>query len=87
MIEKLKLTIKKLRQEQFGQSSEHGVLLDQLEQQLADLEEDGAGRDCGVDGVAGKTTVASLSAASRRLSAQNTTRIRSFLVCDSEVSH
>jgi transposase len=39
LIEKLKLTIKKLRHEQFGQSSERGVLLDQLELQLADLEE------------------------------------------------
>jgi len=40
LIEKLKYTIKKLRHEQFGQSSERGTLLDQLELQLADLEED-----------------------------------------------
>jgi transposase len=39
LIEKLKLTIKKLRHEQFGPSSERGALLDQLELQLADLEE------------------------------------------------
>jgi len=39
LIEKLKLTIKKLRHEQFGVSSERGALLDQLELQLADLEE------------------------------------------------
>jgi transposase len=39
LIEKLKLTIKKLRHEQFGQSSERGALLDQLELQLADLKE------------------------------------------------
>lgn len=38
LIEKLKLTIKKLRPEQFGQPSEQGALLDQLELQLADLE-------------------------------------------------
>ncbi|WFU77154.1 IS66 family transposase zinc-finger binding domain-containing protein [Bradyrhizobium sp. CB2312] len=38
LIEKLKLTIKKLRHEQFGQSSERGALLDQFELQLADLE-------------------------------------------------
>jgi hypothetical protein len=31
LIEKLKLTIKKLRHGQFGQSSERGALLDQLE--------------------------------------------------------
>src|ERR1700751_734911 len=42
LIEKLKLTIKKLRHEQFGQSSERGSLLDQLELQLADLEENAA---------------------------------------------
>src|ERR1700745_4068832 len=42
LIEKLKLTIKKLRHEQFGQSSERGSLLDQLELQLADLEENTA---------------------------------------------
>jgi len=42
LIEKLKLTIKKLRHEQFGQSSERGALLEQLELQLADLEENAA---------------------------------------------
>jgi hypothetical protein len=42
LIEKLKYTIKKLQHEQFGQSSERRVLLDQLELQLADLEEDAA---------------------------------------------
>jgi transposase len=40
LIEKLKYTIKKLRHEQYGQSSERSALLDQLELQLADLEED-----------------------------------------------
>jgi transposase len=40
LIEKLNYTIKKLRHEQFGQSSERGALLDQLELQLAELEED-----------------------------------------------
>jgi len=45
LIEKLKITIKKLRHEQFGQSSERGSLLNQLELQLADLE-----RDCGAAG-------------------------------------
>src|SRR5256884_9575038 len=42
LIEKLKFTIRKLRHERFGQSSERGGLLDQLELQLADLEEDAA---------------------------------------------
>ncbi|WP_354232398.1 hypothetical protein [Bradyrhizobium sp. F1.4.3] len=45
LIEKLKLTIKKLRHEQFGQSSERGALLDQLELQLANLEENAAQAD------------------------------------------
>jgi transposase len=40
LIEKLKFTIAKLRHEQFGQSSERGALLEQLELQLAGLEED-----------------------------------------------
>jgi transposase len=42
LIEKLKYTIRKMRHERFGQSSERGTLLDQLELQLADLEEDAA---------------------------------------------
>ena len=42
LIEKLKYAIRKLRHERFGQSSERGELLDQLELQLADLEEDTA---------------------------------------------
>jgi transposase len=39
LIEKMKFTIAKLRHEQFGQSSERGALLEQLELRLADLEE------------------------------------------------
>jgi transposase len=42
LIEKLKYTIKKLRHERFGQSAERGALLEQLELELADLEEDAA---------------------------------------------
>jgi len=42
VIEKLDYTIKKLRHEQFGQSSERSALLDQLELQLSDLQEDAA---------------------------------------------
>jgi transposase len=40
LIDKLKFTIRKLRHERFGQPSERGTLLDQLEPQLADLEAD-----------------------------------------------
>ncbi|HLH92157.1 MAG TPA: IS66 family transposase [Xanthobacteraceae bacterium] len=42
LIEKLKFMIAKLRHEQFGQSAERGAILDQLELQLADLEENAA---------------------------------------------
>jgi transposase len=40
LIEKLKYTIAKLRHERFGQSSERSAILEQLELQLAELEED-----------------------------------------------
>jgi transposase len=40
LIEKLKYTIAKLRHEKFGQSSERGAILEQLELSLSDLEED-----------------------------------------------
>jgi len=43
LIEKLKFTIRKLRHDRFGQSSERGALLDQLE--LPDLEADAAQAD------------------------------------------
>ena len=45
LIEKLKFTIRKLQHDRFGQSSERGALLDQLELQLADLEADAAQAD------------------------------------------
>ena len=60
LIAKLKFTIKKLRHEQFGQSSERGVLLEQLELQLADLEENAAQAETAAQmAAADKTTVAS----------------------------
>jgi transposase len=40
LIEQMKLTIAKLRHERFGQSSERGAVLEQLELQLADMEAD-----------------------------------------------
>ena len=57
--DKLKYTIKKLRHEQFGQSSERGTLLDQLELQLIDLEENAAEADTAAEMTAEKITVAS----------------------------
>jgi transposase len=59
LIEKLKLTIKKLRHEQFGPSSERGALLDQRELQLTDLEENAAQAETAAQLVAAdKITVA-----------------------------
>jgi transposase len=52
LIEKLKFTIRKLRHERFGQSSERGTLLDQLELQLADLEADAAQAQVGAQMIA-----------------------------------
>jgi transposase len=40
LIEKMKLAIAKLRHKRFGQSSEKGALLEQLELQLSELQED-----------------------------------------------
>jgi transposase len=40
LIEQMKFTIKKLRHEQFGQSSERHGMLEQLELSLAEMEED-----------------------------------------------
>jgi transposase len=42
LIEQMKFTIAKLKHERFGQSSERSAVLEQLELQLADLEEDAA---------------------------------------------
>src|SRR6266511_413046 len=42
LIEKLKYTIAKLRHDKFGQSSERGATLEQLELALAEMEEDAA---------------------------------------------
>ena len=43
LIEQMKFTIKKLRHEQFGQSSERHAVLEQLELSLAEMEEDAGG--------------------------------------------
>jgi transposase len=55
LIEKLKFTIRKLRHDRFGQSSERGELLDQLELQLADLEADAAQAEAMAQMAAGST--------------------------------
>ncbi|HTV29681.1 MAG TPA: IS66 family transposase [Xanthobacteraceae bacterium] len=56
LIEKLKNTIRKLRHERFGQSSERGALLDQLELQLADLEENAAEAEAVAEKIAAPTS-------------------------------
>jgi transposase len=55
LIEKLKFTIRKLRHDRFGQSSERGALLDQLELQLAHLEADAAQADAAAQMAVGST--------------------------------
>jgi len=52
LIEKLKYTIRKLRHERFGQSSERATLLDQLELQLAELEENAAEAEAAAEKIA-----------------------------------
>ena len=61
LIEKLQYTIRKLRHERFGPSSERGTLLDQLELQLADLEEDAAQAETTASAAAQTITVASFA--------------------------
>jgi transposase len=66
LIEKLKITIMKLRHEQFGQSSERGSLLDQLELQLADLEENTAQTETAAQLAAAETITVACSSGARR---------------------
>jgi transposase len=66
LIEKLKLTIRKLRHDRFGQSSERGALLDQLELQLADLEVDAAQADTAAQIVAAAASTPAPSFERRR---------------------
>ncbi len=56
-IEKLKYTIAKLRHQQFGQSSERGAILDQLELQLSELQENAAEAEAAVQLVAAKAKI------------------------------
>jgi transposase len=65
LIEKLKFTIKKLRHERFGQSAERGALLEQLELELADLEED-AGQAEAAARIAAASAAIAVSAFGRR---------------------
>jgi transposase len=58
LIEKLKHTIAKLRHEKFGQSSERGALLEQLELALADLQEDVAQAEATAEMAAAEAKVA-----------------------------
>jgi transposase len=63
-VEKLKFLIAKLRHDRYGQSAERGALLEQLELQLADLEED-AGQ---------AAAAAELAAASAKVAVRSFTR-------------
>lgn len=63
LIEKLKYMIAKLRHEKFGQSSERGAILQQLELALADLEEDATEAEVAAElaAAAAKITVCSFA--------------------------
>jgi transposase len=63
LIEQMKFTIAKLRHERFGQSSERGAVLEQLELQLADMEEDASEAEAAAQ-------MASAAAASQKIEVQ-----------------
>jgi transposase len=54
LIEQMRFTIAKLRHEHYGQSSERGAVLEQLELQLADLEEDACEAEAAAQAAAAK---------------------------------
>jgi transposase len=57
LIEKLKYAIAKLRHEKFGQSSERGAILEQLELSLAELEEDASEADTAAEMAAAQAKI------------------------------
>jgi transposase len=57
LIEKLKYTIAKLRHQQFGQSSERGAILGQLELQLSELQENASEVEAAAQLAAAKTKI------------------------------
>jgi transposase len=57
LIEKLKYTIKKLRHERFGQSSERSAVLEQLELELAEVEADAAQAEATVQMAAARAKI------------------------------
>ena len=70
LIEQMKFIIAKLRHERFGQSSERGALLEQLELQLADLEEDAS------EAEAQAQAAAQAAAASAKIKVESFERLR-----------
>ena len=66
LIEKLKYTIAKLRHEKFGQSSERGAILEQLELALAELQEDAAQAEATAEIAAAEAKIAVRSFERRR---------------------
>jgi transposase len=60
LIAQMKFTIAKLKHERFGQSSERGALLDQLELALCDMEEDAAEAETAAKLVAAKAASANV---------------------------
>src|SRR5437764_6615211 len=56
LIEQMKFTIAKLKHERFGQSSERSAVLEQLELQLADMQEDASQAEAAVQLAAAAAT-------------------------------
>src|SRR6266852_947859 len=69
LIEQMKFTIAKLRHERFGQSSERGAVLEQLELALAEMEEDASEAQA-------KAQMAAAAAASKNIKVQGFERRR-----------
>jgi len=70
LIEQMKFTIAKLRHERFGQSAERGALFEQLELQLADMEEDASEAEA-------KAQMAATAAAREKVCRASASSIRS----------
>jgi transposase len=69
LIEQMKFTIAKLRHERFGQSSERGAILEQLELALAEMEEDASEAEAAAQ-------MAAAAAASKNIKVQGFERRR-----------
>ena len=78
LIEQLKFTIAKLRHEQYGQSSERRAVLEQLELQLAELEEDASEAEAQAQMAAAAAATAKVKVEGFQRSGRRAVRCRSI---------